>query len=130
MQNLDWYHSLNLPKFTPPDIVFSIVWPVLYLMIFASAVILLKKNTAQNKGTAVILFLIQLILNFSWSMIFFGAKDIDGGLVVIFLIWIILAMTVFEFFKISKFSAILLSPYYLWITFALYLNFSIFWFNK
>lgn len=130
MRNLDWYHSLHLPSLTPPDYVFTYAWVVLYIMIFVSFFIFINKNSHRHKGVATIFFIIQMVLNFFWSSIFFSTKDIEGGLVIIILIWIVLAITIFEFYKISKLAAILLIPYYIWISFALYLNTMIVILNK
>lgn len=129
MVNLDWYHSLNLPVGTPPDWLFAPVWIVLYLMIFASFLVFIKTKSLTKKFVAFAFFVMQLFLNFMWSSIFFGLKDIQNALWVIFLMWIFLAITLYEFYKISKPASYLLIPYFLWVTYALYLNSSIYLIN-
>ena len=129
MVNLDWYHSLNLPVGTPPDWLFAPVWTVLYLMIFASFLVFIKTKSLTKKFVAFAFFVMQLFLNFMWSSIFFGLKDIQNALWVICLMWVFLAITLYEFYKISKPASYLLIPYFLWVTYALYLNSSIYFIN-
>ena len=129
MVNLDWYHSLNLPVGTPPDWLFAPVWIVLYLMIFASFLVFIKTKSLTKKFVAFEFFVMQLFLNFMWSSIFFGLKDIQNALWVICLMWVFLAITLYEFYKISKPASYLLIPYFLWVTYALYLNSSIYLIN-
>lgn len=129
MVNLDWYHSLNLPVGTPPDWIFAPVWIILYLMIFASFLVFISTKSLSKKVVALSFFVMQLLLNFFWSSIFFGLKDILSALWVISLMWIFLAITLYEFYKISKPAFYLLIPYFLWVTYALYLNSSIYLIN-
>lgn len=129
MVNLDWYHSLNLPVGTPPDWLFAPVWIVLYLMIFASFLVFIKTKSLTKKFVAFAFFVMQLFLNFMWSSIFFGLKDIQNALWVICLMWVFLAITLYEFYKISKPASYLLIPYFLWVIYALYLNSSIYLIN-
>ena len=129
MVNLDWYHSLNLPVGTPPDWLFAPVWIVLYLMIFASFLVFIKTKSLTKKFVAFAFFVMQLFLNFMWRSIFFGLKDIQNALWVICLMWVFLAITLYEFYKISKPASYLLIPYFLWVTYALYLNSSIYLIN-
>lgn len=129
MVNLDWYHSLNLPVGTPPDWLFAPVWIILYLMIFASFLVFVATKSLTKKFVALTFFIMQLFLNFIWSSIFFGLKNILDALWVISLMWIFLVITMYEFYKISKPAFYLLVPYFLWITYALYLNSSIYLIN-
>lgn len=129
MLNLDWYHSLNLPSGTPPDWIFAPVWIILYLMIFASFLVFVTTKSITKKFVAMSFFIMQLFLNFMWSSIFFGLRDIEDALWVISLMWIFLAITMYEFCKISKPASYLLVPYFLWTTYALYLNSSIYLIN-
>lgn len=129
MMNLDWYHSLNLPIGTPPDWIFAPVWIILYLMIFASFLVFVSTKSISKKFVALTFFVMQLLLNFLWSSIFFGLKNILDALWIIALMWVFLAVTLYEFYKISKPAFYLLIPYFLWVTYAFYLNFSIYVLN-
>ena len=123
MQNLNWFHTLKKPLFAPPDWMFAPVWAILYIMIFLSLIIFLRTGSLKYKKLPILFFLIQLLLNFSWSSIFFGMQRIDIALVIILLLWIFLLITIFMFYKSSKAAAWLLIPYFLWVSFATYLNY-------
>ena len=118
----EWYSALNKPPLTPPATYFPIAWTVLYTLMTISFFIILSKPSSKDKYFGVNLFLIQLMFNFIWSYIFFELKSIKLALVDVILLFIILCFTVFYFFKISKFAAILLIPYILQVVFAIYLN--------
>lgn len=125
-----WYSSLNKPSFNPPDWIFGPVWIGLYLMM-GIALFLIWREDLRNKEvkSAFVIFILQLIFNIIWSIIFFGAHSIIGGLVIIIILWILILITISKFMKISKTGGILLIPYLIWITFAVILNYFIYILN-
>ncbi len=125
-----WYAALNKPALNPPNWIFGPVWTVLYLMMGISLFIIWKEGL-KNKiiKSAFIIFMIQLILNTIWSIVFFGMQSPAGGLLIIILLWIMILVTILKFMKISRVAGILLIPYLLWVSFATYLNYSIFKLN-
>lgn len=123
MQNMNWFHTLKKPVFSPPDWVFAPVWTILYVMIFLSIVFFLKTGGIKQKIIPLFFFIFQLLLNFSWSGVFFGMQKIGFALCIIVLLWVSLLITILLFYKHSKVSAWLLVPYFLWVCFATYLNF-------
>lgn len=118
-----WYATLAKPSFSPPGWVFGPVWILLYFMMGLSFYLILTKKT--QKGAAIELFLIQLTLNTLWSIIFFGLKNPYWAFLEILFLWTAILLTIIYFYKISKFTAYLLIPYLLWVSFAVYLNFTI-----
>ena len=122
MYNSIWYQNLTKPPFSPPNTVFSIVWTFLYITIFLS-LFLYTIKIGGNKKAGYICYFIQLFLNFIWPFAFFGLKNIPLALIVVFLMDIFVFLTIYNFYFVSKISAILLIPYFLWILFASYLNF-------
>ena len=122
MDNPNWYKSLNKSKLTPPDFVFSIVWNILYLMITISFIIYIRDKPTQF---GIIFFIIQIILNLSWSPVFFGFKNIKLAFYIIILLVISLFLTIINFYKTNKLSSYLLLPYLLWVLLAIYLNYYI-----
>lgn len=130
MYNSVWYKSLNAPLLLPPDWLFAPVWIILYLMIFASFWIFFKTESPIKKTLALAFFIVQLLLNFIWSTVFFTMADIQGALVVVIFMWLFIAFTMIEFYRISNLSAYLLVPYLLWVSFAAYLNLSFYLLNK
>ena len=129
MNNLDWYHTLNLPAYTPPDWLFAPVWIVLYLMIFSSFWIVWRAKSPIKKSLAMIFFTMQLFLSFMWSTIFFTLSDIQGALIIVLIMWLFIVLTIIEFFKLSKLAAYLLIPYLLWTSYAVLLNMQIYFLN-
>ena len=121
-----WYETLAKPSFTPPSWLFAPAWVTLYVLMGVAAFLIWRKGLdIKNVKSALIIFLVQLVLNALWSAIFFGAKSLIGGAVVIVLLWIVILFTILRFFKISAAAGGLLIPYILWVSFASVLNISI-----
>lgn len=125
MQNMDWYYTLNKPALTPSDAVFGYVWPVLYLMMFLALYIVVRQRKRYKISAATGLFFLQLVLNLMWSPLFFTYQNISGALVLIIVLWALIGLTVRAFAKISHAAGWLLVPYWLWVSFAVYLNYEI-----
>ncbi|MEK7573151.1 MAG: TspO/MBR family protein [Patescibacteria group bacterium] len=119
-----WYVTLNKPSFNPPNYIFAPVWTILYILMGLSFYLILVSKE-REKQTAVMFFVLQLILNVLWSLVFFGLHSPLGALITIVLLWISILMTIINFYKISKPASYLLIPYILWVSFASVLNLSI-----
>ncbi len=125
-----WYASLEKPPFNPPNWVFGPVWTTLYTLIGIAAFLVWRKGIRNREvKIALGIFLVQLVLNTLWSVIFFGLNALAGGLVVIVVLWIAILLTIITFFRISKAAGALLIPYILWVSFATILNFSLWQLN-
>ena len=121
-----WYATLVKPSFTPPNGVFAPVWTTLFLLMGISAFLVWRKGIENPRvNLALRLFIIQLILNSLWSVLFFGLRSPLLGFIEIMLLWTFILLTILYFFKVSKVAGILLLPYILWVSFAAVLNFSI-----
>lgn len=119
-----WYNSLNKPEFNPPNWLFGPVWTILYLLMGISLFIIWKEDLKnKNVKNAFAIFIVQLIVNLLWSIVFFGMHSISGGLIVIIVLLVIIIITIVKFKKISFTASILLIPYLLWVCFATILNF-------
>jgi tryptophan-rich sensory protein len=114
-----WYPLLKKPFWTPPNLVFPIVWTILYTMMAISFWLVLHK-TQQAK--IVIPFAVQLLLNFFWSLFFFGYQQPLLGLIDIILLIAAIVWTILAFFPYSKAAAWLLIPYLAWVVYASTLN--------
>ncbi len=123
--DLSWYDTLHKPPLNPPSAIFAPVWGVIYTLIFLSFFIFMFAKTDKDKKAGILFFLVQLLLNFSWSPVFFYLHNITLSFVIIILLLIFLILTIISFYKISKPAAYLLIPYLLWICFAVYLNMGI-----
>lgn len=117
----EWYPHLIKPYGTPPDIMFPIVWTILYICM-AGALTLVWASKTNQKTKAVFFFIVQLLLNFLWSWLFFHLQSPGLALIDIAFLWVFLALTIAQFWKHSHASAYLLLPYMAWVTYACYLN--------
>lgn len=115
------YNSFTLPPFSPPDRLFGIVWPILYLMIGIVGYLIFTVRSNYRK-TNLTLFIAQLFLNFIWSIVFFNASSRWTGLLIILVLDALVFFCIKEFYKSSKLAAYLMIPYFLWILFATYLT--------
>lgn len=126
----DWFATLEKPVFNPPGWIFGPVWTILYIMmgIAAGRVWAMGMDTPGVKR-ALSIFGIQLLLNFMWSIIFFGLQEIAWALVDIVLLWVMIILTMRAFKPLDKTAYLLLWPYLLWVSFATVLNASILYLN-
>jgi benzodiazapine receptor len=120
-----WFDSLQKPSFMPPGWAFGVVWPILYAMIGVALGMVVAKPPSDRRKLALTLFVVQLVLNFAWSPIFFAAHDIS------FAKWVICGMAALaaaaagQFLRIRKAAGLLMVPYLAWLVFAATLNASI-----
>lgn len=120
-----WFDNLVKPDFMPPGWTFGAAWTALYTMMGLALALILAEPVSDRRRNGLILFFIQLALNFSWSPIFFAAHDISLAKYVIFGMAAIAAGAAGEFFRLRKLAGILLMPYLAWLVFAAMLNSSI-----
>jgi Tryptophan-rich sensory protein (mitochondrial benzodiazepine receptor homolog) len=121
-----WYATLNKPSFSPPNWIFGPVWTTLFLLMGVAAFLVWNKGiNTEGVRKAMWVYRLQLFLNVWWSIIFFRLHSPVGALVEIVLLWLVIAANIFVFSKISKPAAYLLVPYILWVSFAAFLNYSI-----
>lgn len=120
----EWYRGLRKPSWNPPDWLFPIAWTALYLMI-AVAGWLVWQAAGVAAGFALGLYLLQLALNATWSWLFFGLKRMGWALVECLALWLAIAATIAAFAPISTTAAWLMVPYFVWVSFAAFLNFTL-----
>lgn len=125
------YEQITKPKFSPPGYVFGIVWPILYILMSISLYrVYMKLKTENKSSSAILLYIIQLGINFLWPIIFFMFKLYGVSWIILLMLIIILSIVILKFFKIDKLAGILLVPYLIWCIYALYLNISIWILNE
>jgi translocator protein len=126
----NWYRGLNKPSFNPPNWIFPIVWPILYLLMAIGLWRILRvESGGQPRKTAIVVFLAQLVLNVAWSFAFFAARSPSAGLVVIALLWFGILAMILAFRRVDPPSALLQLPYLGWVSFAALLNIAIWQLN-
>lgn len=116
------------PDFTPPAIVFPIVWIILYVLMGISSYIIYESDH-QNKSKALRIYGIQLFFNFFWSILFFRFSAYFLSLIWLLVLIILIIIMILRFYKISPIAAYLQIPYLLWCMFASYLNYVVFVLN-
>ena len=124
-----WYNTLNRAPWSPPNYIFGIIWPILYVLMTFSFILVWKNKKCFPYCSALTTFLIQLVFNLSWTTIFFYYKMPKLALLDIVLIIYFSLMTYQSFIKVNKMAAYLLIPYICWLFLALSLNTYIVLFN-
>lgn len=120
------YNAMQKPPLSPPGMVFSIAWTILYLLMgIASAIVYTNKDKIQERNLGLTLHFIQLILNFFWSIIFFNLGNYVFALIWLILLWLAVLAMISAYKKVSQTAYILNIPYICWLTFAAYLNLAV-----
>ena len=128
--NLDWYSTLTLPNIAPGGQVIGIVWTILYTLIAISLLYFWNKGERDSISPAILgIFIVNGFLNTFWSYVFFSWQEIGWAILVSVAMALTTYTLIYLIYPRHKFSAALLVPYALWVTFATYLNFLIWNFN-
>ena len=122
MVKSEWYNNLKKSSLNPPDYTFSIVWPILYIMIFTSFIYYIR---LKPDWIGIIIFIIQIGLNLSWSPVFFESQSPGYALIILIIMWLSILINIIYVYKTAPTSSYLLIPYFIWVTFASYLNYFI-----
>jgi translocator protein len=117
-----WFDSLQKPFFMPPGWIFGVVWPILYALMGIALAMILALPPSPERRSALMLFFVQLALNFAWSPIFFAGHDISLAKWVIFVMTVVAALASGKFMRLRKPAGLLLIPYLAWLVFAATLN--------
>lgn len=122
------YKTLNLPPLAPPAWLFPVVWTILYILMGISLYLIYIEDSPLKKE-AVIVYAIQLAMNALWPLLFFKLQFYLAAFVWLVILWGLILYMIILFRKIRKPAAWLQIPYLLWVTFAGYLNFAIWYLN-
>lgn len=125
----NWYNNIKKSKLNPPSWVFGVVWPILYCTMIFSFIKVYSNKKCENLCYPLIIFIFHTILNFIWTTLFFKFKNISLALIDLILLDISLIYIIFLFYQIDKTASLILVPYLIWILFATYLTFFIFFNN-
>jgi translocator protein len=117
-----WFDSLVKPGIYPPPATFGTVWTVLYVMMGLALATVVTARGARRRGFAIAAFAIQLLLNLTWSPLFFGAHEMSGALLLLVVLDVAVMITIVAFYRVRPRAAFLLAPYLAWILFATLLN--------
>ena len=130
MGSMETFEKIKQPPLSPPGWLFPVVWTILYILMGISAYLIATSSAGnKQKRNAFIIYGIQLLFNFFWSIIFFNMENYLFAFIWLVALWVLIIANVFLFYRISKPAGLLLVPYLLWVTFAGYLNFMIYLLN-
>lgn len=126
--NFNTYQEISKPSFAPPGFIFPIVWFILFILMGISSYLIYKSNS-YDKEKSLLIYSIQLVVNFFWSIIFFRFKNYFLAFIWIILLLVLIVIMFSRFYKINKISAYLQIPYIIWVVFATILTYSIYTLN-
>jgi tryptophan-rich sensory protein len=126
-----WYAALIKPAFNPPSWLFAPVWITLYTLMGIALFLVWRRGWEEPAVRAALgVFALQLLLNALWTPLFFGFHWLLPALFEIVLLWILILLTILRFRRLSPAAGWLLLPYLAWVSFAVVLNFSLWWLNR
>ena len=117
-----FYAQLERPYWAPPAQVFGPVWSVLYLAMAVAAWLVWRRHDTPSRRRGLFLFALQLVLNALWSWLFFAWQWGAAALVDITLLWLLVAATMANFWRVRAAAGFLMVPYLFWVSFAAVLN--------
>lgn len=125
------FMNLTKPPFSPPAWLFPVVWTILYTLMGISAYLIKTSDADEEaKSDARMLYHYQLLVNFLWPVFFFNFEWYLFAFFWLLLLWVLVILMIRRFDKISHTAAYINLPYLLWLTFAAYLNFGVWWLNR
>ena len=122
--------TVQQPPLSPPGILFPIVWTVLYALVGIGAARVYLTPASGVRSHALLIYLLQLAVNFFWSIIFFNFQNFGLAFVWLLLLWGLIVWLILSMWKVDKPAALLQIPYLLWVSFAAYLNFGVWLLNR
>ena len=122
--------TVQQPPLSPPAALFPIVWTILYALMGISAARISLTSPSTIRSRSLNIFIIQLVVNFFWSLIFFNAKAYGFSFLWLLLLWGLVFGIILLFRQIDSVAAALQIPYLLWLTFAAYLSYGVWKLNS
>ena len=114
--------AVNKPPLTPPPAAFPIAWGILYLLMGIGAARVWLRPVSRSRSRSLNLFLIQLAVNFLWTLIFFNLRAYGPAFLTLALLWALILLMTLSFRQVDGPAAAMQIPYLLWVLFAAYLN--------
>ena len=121
--------SVQKPPFTPPNWLFPVVWVILYALMGIGAARVESSPQGKLRSRSLNLYIVQLIVNFFWSLIFFNAGAYGAALLWLLILLVLAAAMTLAFYRVDKAAGLLQIPYLLWLSFAAVLNYGVWQLN-
>lgn len=122
---MEAFDSIEGSALTPPAIVFPVVWTILYALMGIGAARIWLAEASDERSRSLIIYFVQLAVNFLWSIIFFNIQAYGFALVWLILLWILIALMILSYRSVDRIASWLQLPYFIWLTFAAYLNYAV-----
>ncbi|SLN56658.1 TspO/MBR family protein [Roseivivax jejudonensis] len=117
-----WYRDLSKPSWTPPDWLFPVAWTTLYICMATAGA---RVAVMDGNAIAMALWSLQIALNGLWTPVFFGLRNMRGGMIVLVALWIAVASCMVALWQLDVLAGLLFVPYLVWVSVAGALNFSV-----
>lgn len=127
---MEKYSAVEKPALTPPEIVFPIVWTILYALMAVGAARVWLTEESEEKDKGLKLYVVQLGMNFLWSILFFNFQAYSLSFFWLLGLLLVIVLMTLTFYKSDRIAAYLQIPYILWVSFAGYLNFMVWLLNR
>ena len=121
---------INKPPLSPPAALFPIVWTILYALMGIGAARIYAAQPGAHRSRSLNIFVIQLVVNFFWSLIFFNAQAFGFALLWLLLLWVLIIVMILLFRPVDRLAAWMQIPYLIWVSFAAYLNYGVWQMNR
>ena len=122
--------SVAQPPLSPPALFFPVVWALLYALMGISAARVYLTAPSPERSKSLNLYIVQLVVNFFWSLIFFNAQAYGFAFVWLLLLWALVLVMILQFRRVDPPAAKIQIPYLIWLTFAAYLNLGVWYLNR
>lgn len=130
MNSMQSFDMIIKPPLSPPGWLFPVVWSILFILMgIASYLVYTSDAPKEQISKALAVYSVQLVVNFFWSLIFFNLEAYLFAFFWLVLLWILIIVTLVQFWNIRRSAGLLLLPYLAWVTFAGYLNYAIYLLN-
>jgi len=129
LTDMQGYDQINTSSLTPPAIVFPIVWSLLFALMGIGIARIRLAQPSTERTISSFIYIIQLLVNFFWSLIFFNIQAYGLALAWIILLWLLIILMIIYYSKVDRTAAVLQIPYLLWVSFATYLTYTIWTLN-
>lgn len=120
-----WYADILKPRFTPPNQVFAPVWTILYALMGIAVWLIWRMPDSPDRTRALILFWLQLLLNFAWSWIFFHQHQVFAAALEIIILWFAILFATIAYWRVYPPAGWMMVPYLCWVSFASILNWGV-----
>ena len=127
---MESYRAAQKPMLTPPEVVFPVVWSILFTLMAISAARVWLTDNSRMRNRSMLLYGLQLVFNFFWSVLFFNFRAYGFSVLWLIILWVLILLMIIQFYKSDKSAGLLQIPYLLWVSFALYLNFMVWVLNR